>query len=501
MTANPVARTAHGKVEGEWNEGVARFRGVPFADRIDGPGRFQPVRPPRRWTDVRKAQTWAPMTPQVADASVVRDGAYHRFLFGAFYDTPMSEDGLFLNVWTPSPERGAGRPVMVWLHGGGFATGTPTRPREEPSRLSARGDVVVVAPNHRLGAFGYLYRDLPGDRFVTPNLGMLDVIAALEWVAENIEAFGGDPNAVTVFGESGGAMKTATLLSMPRARGLFHRGICQAGVFAKGFRFAPLTRAVADEASVSLMTRLGVGDDLAALAALPREALIEAQQNADGGPMAWRPVVDGDILPVDPAEALVEGTDLAVPMIVGCAAHEADFIFHGAPRTRDQLVEMFGQDGGRLFDAYAGRRPQAAAEDVAEAVLSDSAFGMPTVRFAEHRAAAGHRTYVYQIGWTRPDNPSARATHGAENPFVFDRLETTAYSRGVAAAEPLAKTMQAAWIAFARTGDPNAAALPSWPPYVSPDRPMMIFDVASRVANDPKRAEREAWRSIIGKHA
>ncbi len=240
MSANPVVATRFGEVEGEWNEGVARFRGIPFADRIDGAGRFKPARPPARWSGVLKAQTWAPLTPQIPDPSVVSDATYHRFLFGRFYDTPISEEGLYLNVWTPSPDRQAKRPVMVWLHGGGFGVGTPTRAREEPSLISARGDLVVVAPNHRLGAFGYLYLREGGKASVTPNLGMLDIVAALEWVRDNIEVFGGDPSNVTVFGEFGGAMKTATLLSMPRAKGLFQRGICQAGVFAKGFRFGPL---------------------------------------------------------------------------------------------------------------------------------------------------------------------------------------------------------------------------------------------------------------------
>ncbi len=493
MTANPVARTAYGEVEGDWNEGVARFRGIPFADRIDGAGRFQPARPPQIWSGLRQAHTWAPMTPQIADASVVANAAYHQFLFGAFYTTPLSEEGLFLNVWTPSVDRGAKRPVMVWLHGGGFSVGTPARAREEPSLLSARGDIVVVSPNHRLGAFGYLYRDLPGGRGITPNLGMLDIVAALEWVERNIEAFGGDAGNVTLFGESGGAMKVATLLSIPKAKGLFHRGICQAGVFAKGFRFGPLTRAAANKTSEALMQRLGVDDDLDALAAVPMAEIIAAQQNMDGGLMVWRPVVDGEILPVDPAQALVDGADLDLPVIVGCAAHEADFIYQGIPRTRSALVGQLGETCGKVFDAYAAARPNADAADVADAVLTDFAFGMPTIRFAEDRAASGHRTYVYRIEWGRTDNPVARATHGAENPFIFDRLETTGYSRNAADAKPLSKVMQSAWIAFARSGDPNGEGVPLWPPYSPPDRSVMMFDVESHVVEDPKRAEREAW--------
>jgi para-nitrobenzyl esterase len=493
MTARPVARTAYGDIEGEWNEGVARFLGVPFADRIDGAGRFRPAAPPQRWTGVRDARSWAPQTPQVADDSVISDEAYHRFLFGEFYDTPMSEEGLFLNVWTPSPGKGAKRPVMVWLHGGGFAVGTPTRAREEPSLLSARGDIVVVAPNHRLGAFGYLHLEAEGRPTITPNLGMLDIVAALEWVRDNIEAFGGDPTNVTVFGESGGAMKTATLLSMPRAKGLFHRGICQGGVFASGFGFAPLSREAADKASRALMRRLGVENDRARLAALPMADIVAAQQNSDGGLMAWRPVVDGGVLPVDPAQALIEGRDSDVPMIVGWAAHEADFIFHGAPLTIEELEQRLGPKGRRLFDAYATERPYAKADVIVEAVLTDWVFGMPSIAFAEARARSGHRTYVYQMAWGRAGGPSTRATHGAENPFVFDRLDATGYSRGAPDAEPLAKVMQQAWIAFARDGRPAAEDAPTWRPYAPPDRSVMIFDRACRVTSDLKRREREMW--------
>jgi para-nitrobenzyl esterase len=493
MAANPVVRTDSGDVEGEWNEGVARFRGIPFGDRIDGAGRFRPARPPTPWRGVRKAQTWAPLTPQVADVSVVRDVAYHRFLFGRFYDTPMSEEGLFLNLWTPTPERGAKRPVMVWLHGGGFAVGTPTRAREEPSLLSARGDVVVVAPNHRLGAFGYLYLEKDGRPSVTPNLGMLDIVASLEWVQTNVEAFGGDPSNVTVFGESGGAMKTATLLSLPRAKGLFHRGICQAGVFASGFRFGPFTREAANEASHGLMRRLGVENDFAGLSTLPMAHIVAAQENAEGGLMAWRPVLDGEVLPVDPARALLEGRDFDIPMIVGWARHEADFIFHGAPFTIEELDRQLGPRGRRLFDAYAAARPGAKSADVVEAVLSDWVFGMPSIAFAEARANAGHQTYLYQMAWGRADDPSGRATHGAENPFVFDRLETTGYSREAPDARPLAKIMQQAWIAFARDGRPAAKGAPLWPPYAAPDRSIMIFDRACSLAADPKRRERAIW--------
>jgi len=288
-------------------------------------------------------------------------------------------------------------------------------------------------------------------------------------------------------------MKTATLLSLPKARGLFHRGICQAGVFAAGFRFGPLTREAADKASRDLMHRLGLESDFAALTALSVADIVAAQESAKDGLMAWRPVVDGEVLPVDPAQALLEGRDFDVPMIVGWAAHEADFIFQGSPSTIEELEQQLGARGRRLFDAYSAERPDSKPGEVVEAVLSDWIFGMPSIAFAEARANAGHQTYVYQMAWGRTDDPSARATHGAENPFVFDRLETTGYSREAPDARPLAKIMQQAWIAFAREGRPAAAGAPPWPSYSAPDRSVMIFDRACRLASDPKRREREIW--------
>ena len=326
---------------------------IPFADRIDGAGRFRPARPPKRWHVVRKTQAWVPLTPQIADVSVVRDEAYHRFLFGRFYDTPMSEEGLFLNLWTPVPERGAKRPVMVWLHGGGFAVGTPTRAREEPSLLSARGDIVVVAPNHRLGAFGYLYLEGDAQASITPNLGMLDIVAALEWVQENIEFFGGDPSNVTVFGEFGGAMKTATLLSLPKAKGLFHRGICQAGVFAPGFRFGPLARGAADEALITSCARKRLPRARGTADGRHRRRAGERRGRVDGmatGRRRRNP-------PCRPGASTVRGARLDVPMIVGWAAHEADFIFRGTPFTIEELDSSSGRGPGPVR-RLCRRRPR-----------------------------------------------------------------------------------------------------------------------------------------------
>jgi len=239
------------------------------------------------------------------------------------------------------------------------------------------------------------------------------------------------------------------------------------------------------------MDRLGVGDDVSALAGLPMRDLIAAQEQLAGGAISWRPVVDGEVLPRDPAEMLIDGTDLDVPVIVGWAKHEADFIFRGLPLTVEQLEKMMGDRGRRLFDAYAAARPHAKPEEIVEAVLTDWIFGMPSIAFAEARAASGHKTHVYQMAWGRPGDRSARATHAIDAPFVFDRRETMGFTQDAPDGDALAEAMRDAWIAFARGGDPG----PHWPAYWPPDRAVMVFDSQSEVAHDLKRAEREAWGS------
>ncbi len=240
------------------------------------------------------------------------------------------------------------------------------------------------------------------------------------------------------------------------------------------------------------MHRAGV-KNIDALAALPMNDIIASANKAEGGLMVWRPVVDGEILPENPALALAEGRDLAVPVIVGSALHEADFIFHGAPFNLETVERAIGPEGRRVYEAYQAERRDAAPEEVVAAVLTDWVFGMPAVAFAEARAKSGHPTYVYQMRWGRSDG-AGRATHGAENPFVFDRLEATGYSGEAADAKPLSKIMQQAWIAFARTGKPSAEGAPAWPAYAPPGREVMIFDRECRIEPDFKRREREIWR-------
>jgi len=493
---DPVAQTRYGRVRGQ-TAGSAMLRDVPFADRIDGPGRFRPPRRPAPWSGIREPARWAPPVPQVADAAESSDAEYFRFMFGESYPTPASEDGLFLNLWTPSLDRTAKLPVMVWLHGGAFISGAPSRPRDDGAPLAADGNVVFVAPNHRLGALGYLFlEEIAEGRAGSANVGMLDVVACLEWIAENVEAFGGDPGNVTVFGESGGAFKTATLLAMPKARGLFHRAICQAGAWADGF-LSVMSRAEATELSRKFLDHLGIGTRADQLERLPAERIIDAQARAASWAMSWRPVADGEILPEPPEKAAAHGATARVPLLLGTCLHEADVLarYGGAlaARTPEELVPAVGERARELFERYRAARPGQETAEIANAIVSDWFFRIPSIRFAETYGADGAPVFMYLFAWKSPRKGGVRATHGSEGAFIFGTLDATGPTRGAAGAGELSRKMQGAWAAFARTGDPSHEGIPRWHAYDAERRATMIFDTTVLEVEDPYGRERMAW--------
>jgi para-nitrobenzyl esterase len=492
-----VASTRAGRVRGQMVGSVMLFRDVPFADRIDGSGRFRPPRPPRAWSGIREAARWAPPVPQVADAAETSDGEYFRFMFGESCATPASEDGLFLNLWTPSLDRAAKLPVMVWLHGGAFISGAPSRPRDDGASLAAKGNVVFVAPSHRLGALGYLYLDEIDTRRVgSANVGMLDVVACLEWIAENIEAFGGDPGNVTVFGESGGAFKVATLLAMPKARGLLHRAICQAGVWADGF-LSVLSREEATELSRKFLQHLGAEGSPGELDNVPVERIVTAQDRAASWALSWRPVADGEVLPESPEQAARHGSTVRVPLLLGTSLHEADVLsrYGGvfAACTPDELVPVLGERAKVLFERYRAAAGDRETAEIVKAILSDWFFRIPSIQFAGTYGANGAPVYMYLFTWKSPLEHEVRATHGSEGAFIFGTLDATGPTRGAPGAEELSRKMQGAWSSFARTGNPNHAGIPRWHAYSAGQRATMVFDEVVREVEDPYGREREAW--------
>jgi para-nitrobenzyl esterase len=509
-----VASTTAGAIEGREKEGVLRFAGVPYAAPPVGARRFRPPEPVEPWTGTRSAQSFGPASWQSAPA-----------LGGLLAAPPpvCDEDCLTLNVQTPALDD-AGRPVMVWIHGGSFTAGTGATPWYNGTSFARRGDVVVVSLNYRLGALGFLHlAELGGEAYASSGLnGILDQVAALEWVRDNIATFGGDPGNVTIFGESAGGMSVATILGLPRATGLFHRAIPQSGAashVASTGQAARITRAFCDE--------LGVGD-LEGLLATSPERLVEAQAalpaalararreagdaaadrdavpavEADELGMAFQPVLDGVELPVPPLEAVRDGLNAGVPVLTGTCRDEWNIFHLGTGGLDDAAVDRRAQ---RLFPghpgivaAYRAERPDATPDQLWCALATDAVFRIPAIQLAE--AQVRHQpdhTFVYRFSWPSTAFGGALgACHALEIPFMFNNLERggAALFTGDGPIPPdLAPTMHDAWWRFARTGDPNGGALPHWAPYDRDRRTTMDFDTEIAAVDDPDGAERAAW--------
>ena len=415
-----------------------------------------------------------------------------------------SEDCLALNVWTPST---AGkRPVMVWLHGGGFASGSGGWGWWTGEDLAGGQDVVVVTLNHRLNIFGFLCLTEHGGpaHGITTNAGMRDVVMALEWVRDNIAAFGGDPGNITIFGQSGGGMKVTTLMAMPAARGLFHKAIVQSGPFV---RAVPMARASAVAARV--LERLGVAPGrLDALQTVKPQALLDAfasaQEGAPGVPRQFAPVVDGDSLPGDPFEPAAPTTAAGVPLLIGATGEEItslqgfsdpsifDITEAELPGRVATACDTDPAGADALIAAYRAARPRATPARLYAAIASDRRFGFGSIQQAE-RQAAHAPVFAYRLLWQSPVRGGRMgAPHNLDLPMVFGRDRASGVTGDGAAHHALAAAMQQAWANFARSGDPTHAGLPKWPTYDAEARRTMIFDTACHVESDPARAERSA---------
>jgi para-nitrobenzyl esterase len=488
---NPTVATRSGLVRGRVRGGVASFLGIPYAASPTGPLRFRAPAPPGSWDGVREASTLGATPPKPDYAAP----------FDELLPEPSipGDDWLNLNVWTPDPG-GAGLPVMVWIHGGAFSNGNSALPLYD-GHAFARDGVVLVTINYRLGVDGFaLLPDAPANR------GLLDQIAALEWVRDNIAAFGGDPANVTVFGESAGAMSVTTLLSLPRARGLFARAITQSGS----------VQAAADPADAALVTRelgLAVGHEptAASLAVVGLPELIKAQaevrdavvsqpdparfgETIVASTMAFIPVVDGDLIPARPLDAIAAGAGAGVALLTGTTTEEYRLFLVPtgmAGLITDELLAgllpVLGI-GQAVADLYRANRPGASPGDVMAALITDRYFRMPGLAVAQARRGAAAPTYLYEFAWPSPVR-GLGACHSLEIPFVFDNLsaEGTEVALGPAPPPELAERMHAAWIAFARDGDPG------WPAF-DDSYPVMVFNApGGGLQADPRGDERAIW--------
>jgi para-nitrobenzyl esterase len=494
---NLVVTTRQGQLRGRVIDGVAAFKGIPYAAPPFGPNRFQAPRPAQSWEGVRMAVEYGHVPPQPPYVPPFDQ------LLGD-QGTP-GEDCLNLNVWTPDPSIG-GLPVMMWIHGGAFMRGSGAL-RTYDGRHFARDGVVCVTINYRLGADGFLYL---GDGIA--NRGLLDQVAALEWVQENIKAFGGDAARVTIFGESAGAFSVATLLSMLRARGLFQRAIAQSGAAQH-----TISVATAQMVGRNLAEKLAVAPTVASIAAVPLERLVEAQAElaaelavrpdptrwgevaANG--MIFEPVVDGEVVPGRPLERIVAGAGADVDLMIGTTTEEWRF-FLVPTGAIDRVTEerlsttarVMGLDVEHALSVYRASRPQATPGDLLGALITDWFFRIPALRLAEAREKNRGSTHMYEFAWRSPlFDGRFGAVHALEIGFVFDNLGREG-AMGLAGNEPpqaLADVIHRAWVAFATNGTPG------WSPYDARERTVMRFDGAGgTVVADPAANERQLWEGI-----
>jgi para-nitrobenzyl esterase len=493
---------SQGRMRGEEREGVAAFLGIPYAAPPVGPLRLRPPQPAPAWHGTRDATRWGAAQPQREDPIAASLGLLH----GA----PVDEDCLTLNVYTPTA-RAAPRPVLVWLHGGAFIGGTAGIPLYDATRLAARGDVVVVTFNYRVGALGFSFLPAPGGAHVA-NLGLLDQLAALRWVRAQIGAFGGDVRNVTLFGESAGAGSILALAGMPAAAGLFDRAIVQSA--------APRGVLRPDEAearSRSVLAKLGAtGPAAEALRAAPLGALLEAQYAcASSGPhrtgMFYVPVHDGRTLAVEPIDAFATGFGRRIPLLIGTTRDEMRLFYTGKP-DRDELALL--AIGAQLESLPPGERPGAARElialhraqraargepvgpaDLFLAVQSDLSLRYHATRIAEARAPQ-RNTWMYLFTWRSPLAGGIHgACHGLDLPFTFGNLDAPRMPEFAGAGEDaqrLAGQMMDAWCAFARAGDPSHAGIGAWPSYDPARRATMELGARCRVVDAPLEPERAA---------
>ncbi|MCU1603191.1 MAG: Carboxylesterase [Frankiales bacterium] len=483
-------------MRGQLVDGTPVFRGIPYAAPPVGARRFRPPAAVAPWEGIRDAVELGPICPQLP---AVSGGVLPDLIGGAV----MAEDCLTLNVWSPDLDSRA--PVMVWLHGGAFTSGSGSPPLYDGGTF-ARDGVVLVTVNYRLHALGFLHL---GDGL--SNAGLLDQVAALEWVQTNIAAFGGDPDNVTVFGESAGAMSVGCLLGSPAASGLFAKAVCQSGAAHHS-----LPAEVAKGVASRLCELLEVGEgDVEALQAVPVEQLVQAAfrmayaetaELLEAMPawhrIVWAPTHGTDVLP-DRADRLVAaGSARDVSLVVGTNADEHRlFVWGVGEQLRPASFDVSGLvPAAASLEAYdEDVRPGGGAANRYAAVAGDATFWVPTLRLAEAQAAAGGTVRVYSFDWPSPVlDGELGACHGLELPFVFDNLDVSRDFVGATAPQRLATDVHGLWVSFAHDGEPVAPDLPSWPCYDLADRPVLRLDAVPAVESDPRRRVRELWATSAG---
>jgi len=508
-----VVETEAGKVRGYVREGIFTYKGIPYGE-VAAHGRFQPARKPEPWTRVRSSMQYGRVCPRGPRGTWDEDEESWLFCYD---DGVQGEDCLRLNIWTPGINDDRKRPVMVWLHGGGFVSGSSQElGAYDGERLSRRGDVVIVSLNHRLGPLGFLDLSPYGERYESSaHVGMLDIILALKWVRDNIHNFGGNPANVTIFGQSGGGGKVGALMAMPAAEGLFHRAIVQSGSFLRAVmpdRAAVLTKALLDELNLNPsqvdqlqnlpVQKLIAAGDSALLKTHPHAPLVWSRV-ADM--LGWGPVMDGKILPQHPFDAAAPDLSSKVPMLLGTTLNEFTTSLNHPEREemseteiKTSLGDMYRINPESIVEAFRSSHPRAKPFDIFSLAMTAQVRQGAVVQ-AERKTAQGTPAYLYWFTWKTPAlDGRPRSIHACDLPFCFDNTDRHENLTG-GGPEPreLAAIVSDAWIHFARFGNPTHAGLPDWPAFSKESCPTMIFDTQCQLRNNPDKEERQVLAKSI----
>lgn len=481
-----VAQTANGKVAGYIQDGVTIFKGIPYAKA----NRFEAPVQADSWEGIRSCRQYGPVSPQGARSGWANDEIAFAFNWN---DGVQGEDCLRLNVWTPALDSRK-RPVMVWLHGGGYSAGSGQElPSYDGTSLAFAEDVVVVSINHRLNVLGFLDLSAYGETYAkSANAGLLDIVASLKWVRDNIAAFGGDPSNVTIFGQSGGGGKVTTLLATPCAKGLFHKAIVQSGSmlrtmeskYSRKIGIATVRNLGLDESSIDKISEVPYGELLAA----GEKAIAQVKAEADRDGVAsfifgWAPTVDGAVLPSQPFDPQAPAISAEIPMIIGTTRHEFSMTTY-VPALRNAgreevigiLKGRYGEGTERFLELFAKAYPGSKPADMLDA---DFVFRPGAIEQALRKSLQGAApVYMYMFNWESPVlDGILRSTHCMEIPFVFNNADRHAsMTGGGAQAMELASKMSHCWAEFARCGKPSAEGLPEWEPFEAEKRAVMFFD-------------------------
>ncbi len=491
----PLAQTACGTVRGRHRRGVQLFAGIPYAEPPVGDRRFAPPTPHDSWDGTRDALRFGKAAPQLPG-----EGLTNRVLLA------WDEDCLTLNVVTPAADD-ARRPVYVWIHGGAYQHGQGATPWYDGTSFAIRGDIVVVTINYRLGALGFCHLSPHlGDRFASAGVnGFLDQLAALGWVRDNIAAFGGDPDRVTVGGESAGAFSVCNVLASPHAAGLVHRAIAQSGAAhnthdpESGKEISAQFLAALGEPNAAELPEIGADRILEA----QQQVIVERSTRPSHGPEPFYPVWGHEALPRAPHELIAEGAGSEVGLLTG--TNEDEMALWGVTGLSEDRVHRYtarmSPDADAVLACYRQRLSDVEAGWVACAIATDRVFRVPAIRLAENRHANGAATWMYRFSWdSRAFEGQFGAAHALEIPFTFNTLDgpgTDVFLGEGPRPDALAETMHDSWIAFIRHGDPSTSALGDWPPYEPDHRLVMDLDDECGLLADPESDEREIWESVV----